>query len=116
MGYPVHLNSNVREPVNRLLADAGNIYLIDPLGYLPFAYLMTRAYVIVTDSGSIQEEAQALGKPVVVMRNTTERPEVVAAGTVRLVGTPWNLKADKLFSQSCLCQQNTSVTSRHLKC
>lgn len=87
MVYPVHLNPNVREPVNRLLADVGNIYLIEPLDYLPFVYLMTRAYVILTDSGGIQEEAPALGKPVLVMRDTTERPEAVAAGTVKLVGT-----------------------------
>jgi len=85
--YPVHLNPNVREPVNRLLADVGNIYLIEPLDYLPFVYLMSRAYVILTDSGGIQEEAPALGKPVLVMRDTTERPEAVAAGTVKLVGT-----------------------------
>ncbi|MBH3419952.1 non-hydrolyzing UDP-N-acetylglucosamine 2-epimerase [Pseudomonas putida] len=87
MVYPVHLNPNVREPVKRLLADVGNIHLIEPLDYLPFVYLMTRAYVIVTDSGGIQEEAPALGKPVLVMRDTTERPEAVAAGTVKLVGT-----------------------------
>lgn len=67
--------------------DVGNIYLIDPLDYLPFVYLMTRANVILTDSGGIQEEAPALGKPVLVMRDTTERPEAVAAGTVKLVGT-----------------------------
>ncbi|HDS0941527.1 UDP-N-acetylglucosamine 2-epimerase (non-hydrolyzing) [Pseudomonas plecoglossicida] len=85
--YPVHLNPNVREPVNRLLGNVGNIHLIEPLDYLPFVYLMTRAYVILTDSGGIQEEAPALGKPVLVMRDTTERPEAVAAGTVRLVGT-----------------------------
>ncbi|WP_151884236.1 non-hydrolyzing UDP-N-acetylglucosamine 2-epimerase, partial [Pseudomonas putida] len=85
--YPVHLNPNVREPVNRLLADVGNIYLIEPLDYLPFVYLMSRAYVILTDSGGIQEEAPAPGKPVLVMRDTTERPEAVAAGTVKLVGT-----------------------------
>ncbi|WP_406821285.1 non-hydrolyzing UDP-N-acetylglucosamine 2-epimerase [Pseudomonas sp. KnCO4] len=85
--YPVHLNPNVREPVNRLLADVGNIHLIEPLDYLPFVYLMSRAYVILTDSGGIQEEAPALGKPVLVMRDTTERPEAVAAGTVKLVGT-----------------------------
>ncbi|MDY4312272.1 UDP-N-acetylglucosamine 2-epimerase (non-hydrolyzing) [Pseudomonas putida] len=85
--YPVHLNPNVREPVNRLLGDVRNIHLIEPLDYLPFVYLMTRAYVILTDSGGIQEEAPALGKPVLVMRDTTERPEAVAAGTVRLVGT-----------------------------
>ncbi|OUM27128.1 UDP-N-acetylglucosamine 2-epimerase (non-hydrolyzing) [Pseudomonas putida] len=85
--YPVHLNPNVRETVNRLLGDVDNIHLIEPLDYLPFVYLMTRAYVILTDSGGIQEEAPALGKPVLVMRDTTERPEAVAAGTVRLVGT-----------------------------
>lgn len=87
MVYPVHLNPNVREPVTRLLADVSNIHLIKPLDYLPFVYLMTRAYVILTDSGGIQEEAPALGKPVLVMRDTTERPEAVAAGTVKLVGT-----------------------------
>lgn len=85
--YPVHLNPNVREPVNRLLADVGNIYLIEPLDYLPFVYLMNRCYLILTDSGGIQEEAPALGKPVLVMRDTTERPEAVAAGTVKLIGT-----------------------------
>ena len=85
--YPVHLNPAVREPVERLLAGRDNVHLIEPLGYLPFVHLMRRADVIVTDSGGIQEEAPALGKPVLVMRETTERPEAVAAGTVRLVGT-----------------------------
>ncbi|AHL76134.1 UDP-N-acetylglucosamine 2-epimerase [Stutzerimonas stutzeri] len=85
--YPVHLNPNVREPVNRLLAGVDNIHLIDPLDYLPFVYLMNRAYLILTDSGGIQEEAPSLGKPVLVMRDTTERPEAVEAGTVKLVGT-----------------------------
>ncbi|AUF97451.1 UDP-N-acetylglucosamine 2-epimerase (non-hydrolyzing) [Pseudomonas sp. 02C 26] len=85
--YPVHLNPNVREPVNRLLAGIDNVYLIEPLDYLPFVYLMSRSYLILTDSGGIQEEAPALGKPVLVMRDTTERPEAVAAGTVKLVGT-----------------------------
>ncbi len=85
--YPVHLNPNVREPVNRLLTDIRNIHLIEPLDYLPFVYLMNRSHVILTDSGGIQEEAPSLGKPVLVMRDTTERPEAVAAGTVRLVGT-----------------------------
>jgi UDP-N-acetylglucosamine 2-epimerase (non-hydrolysing) len=85
--YPVHLNPNVREPVNRLLSDIGNVHLIEPLDYLPFVYLMTRSTVILTDSGGIQEEAPSLGKPVLVMRDTTERPEAVDAGTVRLVGT-----------------------------
>jgi len=85
--YPVHLNPNVQEPVNRLLGGIGNVHLIKPVDYLPFVYLMTRAHVILTDSGGIQEEAPSLGKPVLVMRDTTERPEAVRAGTVRLVGT-----------------------------
>ncbi|WP_221766125.1 non-hydrolyzing UDP-N-acetylglucosamine 2-epimerase [Halomonas nitroreducens] len=85
--YPVHLNPNVREPVNRLLADIDNVVLIEPQDYLPFVYLMNRAHIILTDSGGIQEEAPSLGKPVLVMRNTTERPEAVKAGTVKLVGT-----------------------------
>lgn len=85
--YPVHLNPGVREPVLRLLGDCPNIHLIEPLGYLPFIYLMSRSYLILTDSGGIQEEAPSLGKPVLVMRETTERPEAVEAGTVRLVGT-----------------------------
>lgn len=85
--YPVHLNPNVREPVSRLLAGIDNVHLIEPLDYLPFVYLMNQAYLILTDSGGIQEEAPSLGKPVLVMRDTTERPEAVAAGTVKLVGT-----------------------------
>ena len=85
--YPVHLNPNVREPVNRLLSDIQNIHLIEPLDYLPFVYLMDRSYLILSDSGGIQEEAPSLGKPVLVMRDTTERPEAVDAGTVKLVGT-----------------------------
>ncbi|MBC5851936.1 non-hydrolyzing UDP-N-acetylglucosamine 2-epimerase [Vibrio metschnikovii] len=85
--YPVHLNPNVQEPVNRLLASHDNIHLIAPQEYLPFVYLMNRANIILTDSGGIQEEAPSLGKPVLVMRDTTERPEAVAAGTVKLVGT-----------------------------
>ncbi|WP_218354457.1 non-hydrolyzing UDP-N-acetylglucosamine 2-epimerase [Alteromonas lipotrueiana] len=85
--YPVHLNPNVQEPVNRLLKDITNVRLIEPQDYLPFVYLMNKAYVILTDSGGIQEEAPSLGKPVLVMRDTTERPEAVDAGTVKLVGT-----------------------------
>lgn len=85
--YPVHLNPNVREPVNRLLADVGNVHLVEPQDYLPFVYLMNQAHIILTDSGGIQEEAPSLGKPVLVMRDTTERPEAVEAGTVKLVGT-----------------------------
>ncbi|MBR9829271.1 MAG: UDP-N-acetylglucosamine 2-epimerase (non-hydrolyzing) [Oceanospirillales bacterium] len=85
--YPVHLNPNVQEPVNRLLKGVDNIHLIAPQDYLPFVYLMTQATLILTDSGGIQEEAPSLGKPVLVMRETTERPEAVEAGTVKLVGT-----------------------------
>lgn len=85
--YPMHLNPNVREPVNRILGGVENVLLIEPQQYLPFIYLMDRAHIILTDSGGIQEEAPSLGKPVLVMRDTTERPEAVAAGTVKLVGT-----------------------------
>ncbi|MCP1585181.1 non-hydrolyzing UDP-N-acetylglucosamine 2-epimerase [Pseudoxanthomonas mexicana] len=85
--YPVHLNPNVQEPVNRILGGLENVHLIAPQDYLPFVYLMSRAYLILTDSGGIQEEAPSLGKPVLVMRDTTERPEAVSAGTVVLVGT-----------------------------
>ncbi|MQA28768.1 MAG: UDP-N-acetylglucosamine 2-epimerase (non-hydrolyzing) [Luteitalea sp.] len=85
--YPVHLNPNVREPVFRLLGDVDNVDLIEPLSYLPFVALMERSTLVLTDSGGIQEEAPSLGKPVLVMRDTTERPEGVEAGTSRLVGT-----------------------------
>lgn len=85
--YPVHLNPNVQKPVKKYLSGINNIYLIDPLQYLPFVYLMEHAYLILTDSGGVQEEAPSLGKPVLVMRETTERPEAVSAGTVKLVGT-----------------------------
>ncbi|RNC70423.1 MAG: UDP-N-acetylglucosamine 2-epimerase (non-hydrolyzing) [Desulfuromonadales bacterium] len=87
--YPVHLNPNVQEPVWRVLGNGrhANIHLIEPVDYLPFVYLMNRSHLIITDSGGVQEEAPSLGKPVLVMRETTERPEAVEAGTVRLVGT-----------------------------
>ncbi|SFV56902.1 UDP-N-acetylglucosamine 2-epimerase [hydrothermal vent metagenome] len=85
--YPVHLNPNVQKPVLELLSGIKNIYLIDPLDYEPFVFLMSRSYLILTDSGGIQEEAPSLGKPVLVMRDTTERPEALDAGTVKLVGT-----------------------------
>jgi UDP-N-acetylglucosamine 2-epimerase (non-hydrolysing) len=85
--YPVHLNPNVQQPVFSLLEGKNNIHLIDPLDYAPFVYAMDRAYLILTDSGGVQEEAPSLGKPVLVMRETTERPEAVDAGTVILVGT-----------------------------
>ncbi|MFQ1728167.1 non-hydrolyzing UDP-N-acetylglucosamine 2-epimerase [Aeromonas veronii] len=92
--YPMHLNPNVREPVNRILGGIENIILIEPQEYMPFIYLMMRSHIILTDSGGIQEEAPSLGKPVLVMRDTTERPEAVAAGTVKLVGT----NVDKIVS------------------
>ncbi|PKG37523.1 non-hydrolyzing UDP-N-acetylglucosamine 2-epimerase [Psychromonas sp. Urea-02u-13] len=85
--YPMHMNPNVREPVNRILSDLDNVFLIEPQDYLPFVYLMNRSYLIITDSGGVQEEAPSLGKPVLVMRDTTERPEAIEAGTVKLVGT-----------------------------
>ena len=93
--YPVHLNPNVRKPVNELLAQIENIHLIEPLQYEEFVYLMSKAYFIITDSGGIQEEAPSLGKPVLVMRDTTERPEAVQAGTVKLVGT----KPEKIINE-----------------
>ena len=96
--YPVHLNPNVREPVFRLLGGLANVHLIEPLGYLPFVALMNRSTLILTDSGGVQEEAPSLGKPVLVMRDTTERPEAVKAGTVRLVGTDY----DKITNQVAL--------------
>ncbi|MGE8397408.1 MAG: non-hydrolyzing UDP-N-acetylglucosamine 2-epimerase [Comamonas sp.] len=99
--YPVHLNPQVREPVNRLLQERSNVYLIEPQEYLPFVYLMGRSHVILTDSGGIQEEAPSLGKPVLVMRDTTERPEAIQAGTVKLVGT----NAEAIFAgvEELLC-------------
>lgn len=89
--YPVHLNPEVQQPVRRMLGDIPNIYLLEPVDYLSFVYLMKHAYLILTDSGGIQEEAPSLGKPVLVMRDKTERPEALAAGTVKLVGTDVNL-------------------------
>jgi UDP-N-acetylglucosamine 2-epimerase (non-hydrolysing) len=94
--YPVHLNPNIQEPVRRLLEDVPNVHLIAPLDYLPFVYLMSRSYLIITDSGGIQEEAPSLGKPVLVIRDTTERPEAVEAGTVKLVGTD----AEKIYVET----------------
>ena len=88
--YAVHMNPNVWEPVHRLLSGAPNIHLVPPLDYLPLVKLMQRAYLILTDSGGIQEEAPAMGVPVLVLREVTERPEAVQAGVVRLVGTDRN--------------------------
>ncbi|EDP6837167.1 UDP-N-acetylglucosamine 2-epimerase (non-hydrolyzing) [Campylobacter lari] len=85
--YPVHLNPNVQKPVKALLVNISNIYLVNPLKYEEFVYLMSNCYFIITDSGGVQEEAPSLGKPILVMRETTERPEAIEAGTVKLVGT-----------------------------
>jgi UDP-N-acetylglucosamine 2-epimerase (non-hydrolysing) len=94
--YPVHLNPNVKEPVYALLSDFSSIRLINPLSYPAFIWLMTQSYMIITDSGGVQEEAPSLGKPVLVMRDTTERPEAVTAGTVILVGT----NKDKIIEET----------------
>ena len=101
--YPVHLNPNVQKPVMHYLKGLDNVFLVEPQQYLPFCYLMNRASIILTDSGGIQEEAPSLGKPVLVMRDTTERPEAVETGTVKLVGTDINLitqNVDLLLSNS----------------
>lgn len=103
--YPVHLNPNVQKPVNKLLSDISNVYLINPLQYEQFIYLMNLSYLIITDSGGVQEEAPSLGKPVLVMRNTTERPEAVEAGTVKLVGT----NPDKIISQAQMLLDSDSA-------
>jgi len=95
--YPVHLNPKVQEPVNRILSEVSNVILIDPLAYQDFIWLMNRSKIIITDSGGVQEEAPSLGKPVLVMRDTTERPEAVDAGTVVLVGTNEDLIVLKAF-------------------
>lgn len=95
--YPVHLNPNVRGPVEERLGQLANVHLLPPQDYLPFVYLMEKADVILTDSGGVQEEGPSLGKPVLVMRNTTERPEAVDAGTVRLVGTD----EDLIVAETC---------------
>ena len=92
--YPVHLNPNVREPVNKILQGIDNVHLVKQLDYEPFVYLLSHSYLVLTDSGGIQEEAPSLGKPVLVMRDVTERPEAVKAGTVQLVGA----KRDQIFS------------------
>ncbi|MCP4551284.1 MAG: UDP-N-acetylglucosamine 2-epimerase (non-hydrolyzing) [Bacteroidetes bacterium] len=101
--YPVHLNPNVQKPVHELLKGVPNIHLIAPLSYLPFIYLLERCYFVLTDSGGLQEEAPSFGKPVLVMRDTTERPEAVDAGTVKLVGTDKRLivaESDRLISDN----------------
>lgn len=109
--YPVHLNPKVQEPVYKILADVENVFLIKPLDYLPFIYLMQQSYFILTDSGGIQEEAPSLGKPVLVMRDTSERPEAIEAGTVKLVGTCTDnivIECEELLTngEKYLCMQN----------
>lgn len=107
--YPVHLNPHVRQPVAEILAARAlaNVHLIDPVDYLPFVYLMDRSFLIVTDSGGVQEEAPSLGKPVLVMRETTERPEALEAGTVRLVGT----SREKIVSETRRLLQDPAAYS-----
>jgi len=109
--YPVHLNPNVERPVKRLLGDLNNVFLIPPQDYLPFVYLMNISYLILTDSGGVQEEAPSLGKPVLVMRETTERPEAVSAGTVKLVGTD----AGEIVEQVSLLLSDTSEYEKMTK-
>jgi len=111
--YPVHLNPNVQEPVNRLLSDLDNVHLIAPQDYLPFVYLMDRSTVILTDSGGIQEEAPSLGKPVLVMRETTERPEAVDAGTVKLVGTDTQEIIDQVSTLLIDSKAYTAMSMAH---
>ena len=103
--YPVHLNPSVQEPVRRILSNQPNITLIPPQDYLPFVYLMDRCALVITDSGGVQEEAPSLGKPVLVMRDTTERPEAVEAGTVKLVGTDRNA----IVAETCSLLDTPSV-------
>lgn len=93
--YPVHLNPNVQKPVKEILSNVNNVYLIEPLQYESFIYMMDKSYFIITDSGGVQEEAPSLGKPVLVMRDTTERPEAVESGTVKLVGTNSHIIIDE---------------------
>lgn len=111
--YPVHLNPNVQEPVQKMLSNIDNIYLIEPQDYLPFIYLLDKSYLILTDSGGIQEEAPSLGKPVLVMRDTTERPEAVEAGTVKLVGTNVELITETVNSLLKNEQEYAKMSESH---
>ena len=108
--YPMHLNPNVRKPIQQVFnkTDLQNMFFIEPLEYLPFVFLMERSYIVLTDSGGIQEEAPGLGKPVLVMRDTTERPEAVDAGTVKLVGTDF----DKIVSETSQLIEETDYYSK----
>jgi len=110
--YPVHLNPNVREPVGRILSGCPHVHLIEPVDYLPFVYLMDRSRLIITDSGGIQEEAPSLGKPVLVMRDVTERPEAVESGAVRLVGTDTQRIVDRaaaVLDDTAVCENSRSI-------
>ena len=109
--YPVHLNPNVRKPVNDILCGISNVFLIEPMDYESFIYLMNKSYMILTDSGGIQEEAPSLGKPVLVMRDTTERPEAVEAGTVKLVGTD----KERIISESTVLLNNCEIYNQMSK-
>lgn len=113
--YPMHLNPNVRKPIHEVfgedLSNLGNMFFIEPLQYLEFVYLMSKANIVLTDSGGIQEEAPGLGKPVLVMRDTTERPEALASGTVHLVGTDYN----KIMSEVSTLLEDTEAYNRMSK-
>ena len=112
--YPVHLNPNVREPVEKILSNIGNVHLIEPVSYEEFIYLMNKAYLLLTDSGGVQEEAPALGKPVLVMRENTERPEAVEAGTAKLVGTDRGeivARCDELLSDASTYRRMATATN-----
>ncbi|WP_291448974.1 non-hydrolyzing UDP-N-acetylglucosamine 2-epimerase [Desulfovibrio sp.] len=106
--YPVHLNPHVQAPVRRILSGLSNVFLLEPQGYLPFVYLMHRCTLVLTDSGGIQEEAPSLGKPVLVMRETTERPEALAAGTALLVGTDQK----RIVCEACRLLDDANAYSR----
>src|SRR5207253_8718391 len=109
--YAVHPNPNVTEPVNRILGARANVHLVDPLPYVPFVELMRQAHILLTDSGGIQEEAPSLGKPVLVMRDKTERPEAVKAGTARLVGTD----VDRIVHECSLLLEDATEYQRRSK-
>jgi len=111
--YPVHLNPNVQKPVKSLLKKVKNIHLIEPIGYPAFVWLMSKSYLILTDSGGVQEEAPSLGKPVLVMRNTSERPEAITAGTVILVGTVSNKIVAETLSLIENCDYYNRMSSQH---
>ncbi|MCP2518970.1 UDP-N-acetylglucosamine 2-epimerase (non-hydrolyzing) [Candidatus Aminicenantes bacterium AC-335-K20] len=109
--YPVHLNPNVQKPVRKILSNIDNIHLIEPLDYFSFVWLMNKSYLILTDSGGIQEEAPSLGKPILVMRNKTERPEGIEAGTAKLVGTD----SEKIYSETMRLLENKTLYEKMAK-